>query len=76
MITQLYVEILDLDWYEDKVFWTTDSGDLFMFWIETQETIRMKFVTDATCVAFDWLGRKLYWSAYRNGVVIYHINIS
>ena len=40
-----------------------------MYWGGTQEMIPMSFVTDATCVAYDWLGLKLYWSAYRNGVV-------
>ena len=33
------------------------------------DTKVLDFVTDAACVAIDWLGEKIYWSVYKNGVV-------
>ena len=54
-------------WFEDKIFWTTEEGELFMF--DGLDTKVLDFVTDAACVAIDWLGEKIYWSVYKNGVV-------
>lgn len=59
----------DLAWYGDKVFWTSDDRALFMYRGDTNELKDLDFVSDATCVAFDWLGQRLYWSVYRNGQV-------
>jgi len=36
---------------------------------DTSEMKELDFVYDPTCVAFDWLGKRLYWSVYRNGQV-------
>ena len=39
------------------------------------DTKVLDFVTDAACVAIDWLGEKIYWSVYKNGVVSIFLNI-
>ena len=42
---------------------------MFVYLGETGESNQLDFVRDATCVAFDWLGQRLYWSVLRNGDV-------
>ena len=59
--------ITDLDWFEDKLFWTSEEGELFMF--DGLTTKVLDFVSDASCVAIDWLGEKIYWSIFKTGVV-------
>ncbi|XP_053397738.1 proto-oncogene tyrosine-protein kinase ROS-like isoform X2 [Mercenaria mercenaria] len=63
----IYPGVTDLAWHEDKLFWTTNEKDLFVYLGEDDEQKQLDFVRDATCVAFDWLGQRLYWSVLRNG---------
>ena len=59
---------IDLVWFQDKIFWTSEKGgDLFMF--DGTTTKKLDFVTDASCIAIDWLAEKIYWSIFKNGVV-------
>ncbi|KAH3739489.1 hypothetical protein DPMN_046141, partial [Dreissena polymorpha] len=63
----IYPGVADLAWYEDKVFWTSNDGDIFMHRRNTTEKpSKLDFARDARCVAFDWLGLRVYWSEYRN----------
>ena len=38
---------------------------------DDETTKVLDFVSDASCVTVDWLGEKLYWSVYKNGVVCF-----
>ena len=37
-------------------------------------TKKLDFVTDASCIAIDWLAEKIYWSIFKNGVVSFKLN--
>ncbi|XP_060592485.1 proto-oncogene tyrosine-protein kinase ROS-like isoform X2 [Ruditapes philippinarum] len=63
----IYPGVTDLAWHEDKLFWTTNDKDMFVYLGDEDEQKQLDFIQDATCVAFDWLGQRLYWSVLRNG---------
>ena len=69
ILGRLYFVHTDLAWYQDLIFWTSEDGELFMY--DGESTKVMDFVSDASCIAVDWLGEKLYWSVFKNGVVCF-----
>lgn len=58
------------------MFWTTNDKDMFVYLEESDEQMQLDFVKHAICVAFDWLGQRLYWSVLRNGDVSWFLFLS
>ncbi|GFN97601.1 tyrosine-protein kinase receptor [Plakobranchus ocellatus] len=60
----------DIDWYEDIVLWVTDQGRLSVYNRTSLHKRHLKSPKgEVYCVAYDWIGRKVYWSEPENGVI-------
>ncbi|XP_046712039.1 proto-oncogene tyrosine-protein kinase ROS [Silurus meridionalis] len=72
MLTSSVTNVKDMDWYNNTIFWTNSSGHIG--WIDAGDhsTASGLFLApqsgnlDAHAIAFDWLGRCLYWSCNTN----------
>jgi hypothetical protein len=66
----MYVLFLtDLTWADDKIFWASSFNKVYMYDRTTSRQSEMAHISDATSVAYDWLGQKLYWSNPVHNVV-------
>lgn len=65
----LYFTFTDLSWFGDLILWTTTGGDMFMFNRTNGEKTQLTNIRNAYCVAYDWLGKKIFWSEPKLGVV-------
>lgn len=59
--------ITDLTWADDKILWVSETsfGKNVQMYDRTRPTSDVKIVDhimEATSLAYDWLGQKLYWS--------------
>ncbi|KAK3578565.1 hypothetical protein CHS0354_025280 [Potamilus streckersoni] len=67
--------VTDLAWYQERLFWSTSDGFVFEYnemgglSSDLQSPSQLTFALDAACLAFDWLGQKLYWSIRKHGVI-------
>ncbi|KAK6171122.1 hypothetical protein SNE40_019378 [Patella caerulea] len=55
-------KITDLAWHNDMVMWTTSSGELYRYDRHTGQQSTIKEAHIASCLAYDWLGKKIFWS--------------
>ncbi|XP_025097919.1 proto-oncogene tyrosine-protein kinase ROS-like isoform X4 [Pomacea canaliculata] len=62
-------EARDLSWFGDLILWTTTGGDMFMFNRTNGEKTQLTNIRNAYCVAYDWLGKKIFWSEPKLGVI-------
>ncbi|XP_009904369.2 proto-oncogene tyrosine-protein kinase ROS [Dryobates pubescens] len=64
--------ISDLDWYNNTLYWINSMGEVQSWSLNTKEgTPENTYVPDvrnARVLAFDWLGRCLYWAGKANTI--------
>ncbi|NXW02201.1 ROS1 kinase, partial [Fregetta grallaria] len=64
--------ISDLDWYNDTLYWINSIGEVQTWSLNKREgTTENTYVSDirnARMLAFDWLGRCLYWASKANTI--------
>ena len=72
-VLTMHVLFTDLAWHDDKIFWTTDDEDVFMYQARGHDIKQLDFARHAACVAYDWLGDRIYWSGIKNSNVCHRI---
>ncbi|KAL2098506.1 hypothetical protein ACEWY4_004986 [Coilia grayii] len=64
--------VRDMDWYNGTVYWTDSAGRISYMTLEDDmsrlNATVVPGVVDAEVVAFDWLGRQLYWNCNRTQI--------
>ncbi|KAH9525303.1 hypothetical protein Btru_001020 [Bulinus truncatus] len=68
-------DIEDIAWHENIVFWVTQLGTLTFYNQTSQQKRPLHLVEKAYCVAYDWLGEKVFWSDPSH-VAIYRSDIN
>ncbi|ESP04075.1 hypothetical protein LOTGIDRAFT_156686 [Lottia gigantea] len=54
--------ITDISWYNNHVMWTNSDGKLLLYNKQTRQQSVNNHAQFATCLTFDWLGQKIFWS--------------
>ncbi|XP_064613642.1 proto-oncogene tyrosine-protein kinase ROS-like [Liolophura sinensis] len=59
----------DVTWYKSHLFWTGTGVTKGHIFTESPFSVDYYYIVDASCLAFDWLGKKLYWSNVKQIVI-------
>ncbi|KAK3786751.1 hypothetical protein RRG08_000957 [Elysia crispata] len=63
-------DAIDIDWYEDIVLWVTSQGRLSFYNRTTGQKRHLSSPKGQVfCLAYDWIGRKVYWSEEEQGAI-------
>ena len=54
--------LTDLTWVEDKILWVSSRNKVYIYDRTKNKREEVSHIHEATSVAYDWLGQKLYWS--------------
>lgn len=57
-----FTYITDLSWSDNKIFWVSSLNKVSVYDRILGQQREVEHISDATSVAYDWLGQKLYWS--------------
>ncbi|XP_035828604.1 proto-oncogene tyrosine-protein kinase ROS [Aplysia californica] len=68
-VVNFFSDAMDLAWYEDLVMWVTQDGTLSLYNRTSHLRRQLVAAEGAYCLAYDWLGHKVYWSEPSQGVI-------
>ncbi|CAG5130159.1 unnamed protein product, partial [Candidula unifasciata] len=74
-LAELDLDATKIDWHGDMILWLSDSEVLFMYNRTTQQSHELTEVHAASCLAYDWLGHKVYWSNDKTVSTIHRSNL-
>ncbi|XP_063080009.1 proto-oncogene tyrosine-protein kinase ROS [Engraulis encrasicolus] len=72
--------VRDMDWYNDTVFWADSAGRVHYVALVDEDVMSRPNIAvllgleDVEVLAFDWLGRQLYWNCNRTQICRVHLN--
>ncbi|GFR72269.1 tyrosine-protein kinase receptor [Elysia marginata] len=62
-VVNVYSYAIDIDWYEDIILWVSSDGALSYYNQTSRHKRRLtSSQVKVSCLAYDWIGRKVYWS--------------
>ncbi|XP_076466208.1 proto-oncogene tyrosine-protein kinase ROS-like [Babylonia areolata] len=68
-VVSFFSEPVDISWHGDLLLWTTNHGDLYVYNRFNNSKSVLQNAKNAYCVAYDWLGNKIFWSEPKLGVI-------
>ncbi|CAM1295286.1 sev (predicted) [Pycnogonum litorale] len=62
--------VTDITFSDDNLFLCTSTSRVYVFDVKAYDSLqRVKHITSASSVAYDWLGNKLYWSSPKQQLI-------
>ncbi|XP_013070385.2 proto-oncogene tyrosine-protein kinase ROS-like isoform X4 [Biomphalaria glabrata] len=79
VVVNFFSNSTDIAWFENIAFWVTQEGQLTFYNQTSEEKRQLLKVEKAYSVAYDWLGKKVFWSdlshvaIYRSDIIGIHV---
>ncbi|KAL8573555.1 hypothetical protein ACOMHN_047826 [Nucella lapillus] len=68
-VVSFFSEPVDISWHDNLLLWTTNHGNLYVYNRHNSSKSVLQNAKNAYCVAYDWLGDKIFWSEPKLGVI-------